>query len=103
VARDASLHLPASDSTAASRLTTPPRSPSIWPNSGSAIQYCSPSLQAAEGSTHGDDVVDRSRINDELGGAAGHARLVDAVAAERLGEILDVVPNHMARGGPANR
>ena len=30
--------------------------------------YCSPYLQAAEGSTHGYDVVDHSRLNSELGG-----------------------------------
>ncbi|MDP9020615.1 MAG: alpha-amylase family glycosyl hydrolase, partial [Actinomycetota bacterium] len=32
--------------------------------------YSSPVLQAAAGSTHGYDVVDHSRVNDELGGAA---------------------------------
>ena len=31
--------------------------------------YCSPFLQAAPGSTHGYDVVDHRRVNDELGGA----------------------------------
>ena len=32
--------------------------------------YLSPYLQAAPGSTHGYDVVDHARVNDELGGAA---------------------------------
>ena len=31
--------------------------------------YCSPWLQAAPGSAHGYDVVDHSRVNDELGGS----------------------------------
>jgi len=65
--------------------------------------YCSPYLQAAEGSTHGYDVVDHSRLNDELGGAAAHGRLVGALAGAQLGQVLDIVPNHMARDGRANR
>ncbi|MGH9183131.1 MAG: malto-oligosyltrehalose synthase [Acidimicrobiales bacterium] len=56
--------------------------------------YCSPYLQAAPGSTHGYDVVDHARVNDELGGAAGHARLCAALGAAGL--VLDIVPNHMA-------
>jgi len=33
--------------------------------------YCSPYLQAAAGSTHGYDVVDPTRVSEELGGEAG--------------------------------
>ncbi len=62
--------------------------------------YSSPYLQAAAGSSHGYDVVDPGRINDELGGASGREQLCDALAAEGLGHIADIVPNHMAiRGG----
>ncbi|MGH3156187.1 MAG: malto-oligosyltrehalose synthase, partial [Streptosporangiaceae bacterium] len=43
--------------------------------------YCSPSLQAAKGSTHGYDVVDPGRLSAELGGAEGHARLTARLAA----------------------
>jgi (1->4)-alpha-D-glucan 1-alpha-D-glucosylmutase len=32
--------------------------------------YCSPYLQAAAGSTHGYDVVDPTRVSEELGGEA---------------------------------
>jgi (1->4)-alpha-D-glucan 1-alpha-D-glucosylmutase len=64
--------------------------------------YCSPYLQAARGSTHGYDVVDHSRLNAELGGAAGHARLTAALAGAGLRQVLDIVPNHMAVGDPAN-
>jgi (1->4)-alpha-D-glucan 1-alpha-D-glucosylmutase len=64
--------------------------------------YCSPYLQAAPGSTHGYDVVDPSRLNTELGGPAGHQRLVNALAAAGLGQVLDIVPNHMALAGRAN-
>jgi (1->4)-alpha-D-glucan 1-alpha-D-glucosylmutase len=63
--------------------------------------YCSPYLQAAAGSTHGYDVVDPGRVSDELGGAAGHAELTGALRAHGLGQVLDIVPNHMAVD-PAN-
>ncbi|HMC09109.1 MAG TPA: malto-oligosyltrehalose synthase [Actinomycetota bacterium] len=58
--------------------------------------YCSPYLQAAPGSTHGYDVVDYGWVNQELGGAEGHQRLHEALVANGLGQVLDVVPNHMA-------
>ena len=65
--------------------------------------YASPILQAGPGSTHGYDVVDHSRVNDELGGSAAYGRLLAALEAAGLGLIVDVVPNHMAVGGPENR
>ena len=64
--------------------------------------YCSPYLQARPGSTHGYDVVDHSRINEELGGAEALDRLVEALAAHGMGHILDMVPNHMTITERAN-
>jgi (1->4)-alpha-D-glucan 1-alpha-D-glucosylmutase len=64
--------------------------------------YCSPVLQAAAGSTHGYDVVDHGRLNGELGGAAGYRRLSAQLTSNNLGEVLDIVPNHMALAGRAN-
>jgi (1->4)-alpha-D-glucan 1-alpha-D-glucosylmutase len=64
--------------------------------------YCSPYLQAAKGSTHGYDIVDPRAVNRELGGAAGHARLSEALRGAGLGQVLDIVPNHMAISGPDN-
>src|SRR5678816_4451204 len=58
--------------------------------------YSSPVLQAVPGSTHGYDVVDHSRVSDELGGEQGRRRLLAALRAEGLALLLDVVPNHMA-------
>ncbi|HEX3556971.1 MAG TPA: malto-oligosyltrehalose synthase [Thermoanaerobaculia bacterium] len=58
--------------------------------------YSSPYLQAAQGSTHGYDVVDPTRVNEELGGEAAHARLCRRLGEAELGQVLDVVPNHMA-------
>jgi (1->4)-alpha-D-glucan 1-alpha-D-glucosylmutase len=65
--------------------------------------YLSPVLQAAPGSTHGYDVVDHSRPSAALGGEAGHARLAAAMGAAGLGQVLDIVPNHMAIGSAENR
>ena len=64
--------------------------------------YCSPYLQAAPGSMHGYDVVDHEQVNEELGGEAGHARFCARLGELGLGQVLDVVPNHMAIG-PKNR
>ncbi len=64
--------------------------------------YASPILQAAPGSTHGYDVVDHHKVNVELGGDDGHARMCDALSAAGLGQVLDVVPNHMAIGTREN-
>jgi (1->4)-alpha-D-glucan 1-alpha-D-glucosylmutase len=65
--------------------------------------YLSPVLQAAPGSTHGYDVVDHSRPSQGLGGEAGHARMCARFGEAGLGQVLDIVPNHMAIGGPENR
>src|SRR5688572_31377535 len=64
--------------------------------------YASPYLQAAPGSPHGYDVVDHRRVNDELGGPDAHARMVRALKEHGIGQVLDIVPNHMAVGGPEN-
>ncbi|ATG55063.1 malto-oligosyltrehalose synthase [Brachybacterium ginsengisoli] len=58
--------------------------------------FCSPVLQAAPGSTHGYDVVDHTRIGEEIGGEEALRRLADAAHGHGMGLIVDVVPNHMA-------
>jgi (1->4)-alpha-D-glucan 1-alpha-D-glucosylmutase len=64
--------------------------------------YASPYLQAAPGSSHGYDVIDHSRVNEELGGAEGHARMCAALREHGIGQLIDVVPNHMAIVTPGN-
>jgi (1->4)-alpha-D-glucan 1-alpha-D-glucosylmutase len=58
--------------------------------------YLSPIMQARAGSTHGYDVVDPTRVSDELGGEAAFRRLVAAADDAGLEVIVDFVPNHMA-------
>ncbi|MFP3940368.1 MAG: malto-oligosyltrehalose synthase [Thermoanaerobaculia bacterium] len=65
--------------------------------------YTSPLLQAVPGSAHGYDVVDPTRIDAERGGEEGYERFTRALAAQGLGHVLDVVPNHMAIATPENR
>ncbi len=64
--------------------------------------YASPFLKARPGSTHGYDIVDHDRLNPELGGDEGFARLSDALKQNDLGLILDFVPNHMGVGHSDN-
>jgi (1->4)-alpha-D-glucan 1-alpha-D-glucosylmutase len=54
--------------------------------------YLSPSLQARSGSTHGYDVVDPTRVSDDLGGEDE----LRALCSAGLAVVLDIVPNHMA-------
>jgi (1->4)-alpha-D-glucan 1-alpha-D-glucosylmutase len=65
---------------------------------GISHAYCSPYLQAVGGSTHGYDVVDPTKPNEELGGEEGHSRFCVRLKELGLGQILDIVPNHMAIG-----
>ena len=65
--------------------------------------YSSPYLQAAPGSLHGYDVVDHHSVNQELGGADAHARFCQRLGEMGLGQVLDVVPNHMAIAGRHNQ
>ena len=60
--------------------------------------YSSPYLQAAPGSTHGYDVVDHRKVNEELGGAEAHERFCNRLSENGLGQVLDTVPNHMSLG-----
>ncbi|HWE54058.1 MAG TPA: malto-oligosyltrehalose synthase [Acidimicrobiales bacterium] len=65
--------------------------------------YVSPILQAASGSTHGYDVVDHSRLSEDLGGDEAFGRLHRELMRRSMGLTVDIVPNHMAIDGPNNR
>src|SRR5215475_11969007 len=65
--------------------------------------YCSPYLQATVGSTHGYDVLDHQSVNAELGGTVGHEQFCNTLGQHHLGQVLDVVPNHMSIGHSGNR
>ena len=60
--------------------------------------YSSPYQQAAPDSMHGYDVVDHQRVNQELGGTEAFERFSKTLGENGLGQVLDIVPNHMAIG-----
>lgn len=60
--------------------------------------YCSPYLQASPGSMHGYDVVSHQAVNEELGGAEAHERFSARLSELGMGQVLDIVPNHMSLG-----
>ncbi|MFI0165475.1 malto-oligosyltrehalose synthase [Streptomyces sp. NPDC017095] len=65
--------------------------------------HLSPVLEAVPGSTHGYDVVDHSRVREELGGEAGLRALARTAREHGLGLVADIVPNHMALAPRHNR
>jgi len=65
--------------------------------------YCSPNMQAAPHSAHGYDVVDPTRVSADLGGERGLRALDAALREAHLGQLLDIVPNHMYISDRTNR
>jgi (1->4)-alpha-D-glucan 1-alpha-D-glucosylmutase len=62
--------------------------------------YLSPVLQAAEGSSHGYDVVDPTRVDSARGGPEGLAALSAEARRLGMGVLVDIVPNHMGVADP---
>jgi (1->4)-alpha-D-glucan 1-alpha-D-glucosylmutase len=60
--------------------------------------YASPIFMAREGSAHGYDIVDHTRLNPELGGREVFDAFVAELHRHDMGLILDFVPNHMGIG-----
>ncbi|KJS11580.1 MAG: malto-oligosyltrehalose synthase [Desulfotomaculum sp. BICA1-6] len=58
--------------------------------------YASPLLQAKQGSGHGYDLADPTRVNRELGGDEAFFKLAETLRQQDMGLVLDIVPNHMA-------
>jgi (1->4)-alpha-D-glucan 1-alpha-D-glucosylmutase len=64
--------------------------------------YSSPYFKARPGSPHGYDIVDHAQLNPELGDDESFRRMNVALKRQQLGQILDIVPNHMGVGGADN-
>ncbi len=64
--------------------------------------YCSPFLKARAGSPHGYDIVDHGVLNPELGSEADYELFCATLAAHGMGQMLDIVPNHMGVGADDN-
>ena len=64
--------------------------------------YSSPYLRARPGSTHGYDIIDHNSLNPEIGTPEEFDQFVDALHQHGMGQILDIVPNHMGIMGSDN-
>jgi (1->4)-alpha-D-glucan 1-alpha-D-glucosylmutase len=64
--------------------------------------YASPYLRARPGSMHGYDIVDHHQINPEIGTLEDYDKFVAALYQHGMGQILDIVPNHMGIMGSDN-
>ena len=60
--------------------------------------YSSPILKARPGSAHGYDIADHNLLNPEVGSDEDFRRFVERLKQFGIGQILDVVPNHMGVG-----
>lgn len=57
--------------------------------------YASPYLRSRPGSMHGYDIIDHHHLDPEIGTAEEYERFVSVLHQHGMGQILDVVPNHM--------
>lgn len=64
--------------------------------------YASPYLRARPGSLHGYDIIDHHRLNPEIGTPEDYERFVTVLHEHGMGQILDLVPNHMGIMGADN-
>jgi (1->4)-alpha-D-glucan 1-alpha-D-glucosylmutase len=64
--------------------------------------YASPYLKARPGSQHGYDIIDHRLLNPEIGSEDDYEAWVKALHAHNMGQILDMVPNHMGIVGNEN-
>lgn len=64
--------------------------------------YCSPYLRARPGSLHGYDIIDHGALNPEIGNRDDFDQFVAELRRHGMGQILDMVPNHMGVMGRDN-
>jgi (1->4)-alpha-D-glucan 1-alpha-D-glucosylmutase len=64
--------------------------------------YASPYLKARPGSKHGYDISDHRVFNPEIGAEEDYDAFTQALRSHEMGQILDVVPNHMGIVGNEN-
>ena len=64
--------------------------------------YLSPYLRARPGSMHGYDIIDHNTLNPELGTQEDFEHFVSELQRHGMGQIIDIVPNHMGVMGSDN-
>lgn len=60
--------------------------------------YASPYFKARANSMHGYDIINHNELNPSLGSEAVYEAFVEELHRHGLGQILDIVPNHMGIG-----
>jgi (1->4)-alpha-D-glucan 1-alpha-D-glucosylmutase len=69
---------------------------------GVSDAYASSYLGARPGSMHGYDIANHNALNPEIGTEEEYSRFVEALRARGMGQILDVIPNHMGIAAGCN-
>ncbi len=64
--------------------------------------YASPYFKARAGSLHGYDMLDQNSLNPEVGTEEEFEEFVSELKRCDLGQVLDIVPNHMCIEGEGN-
>jgi len=64
--------------------------------------YASPYFTARTGSLHGYDILDQNSLNPEVGSENEYDALIGELKQWSMGQILDIVPNHMCIEGQGN-
>ena len=64
--------------------------------------YLSPLLKARPGSRHGYDITDHASLNPEIASPEDFEEFAAALKERGMGQIMDVVPNHMGIMGDDN-
>jgi len=57
--------------------------------------YASPYWKAKKGSLHGYDILDHHQFNPEIGTEREYDEFVEELKKYEMGQVLDIVPNHM--------
>ncbi|HVP81140.1 MAG TPA: malto-oligosyltrehalose synthase [Thermodesulfobacteriota bacterium] len=64
--------------------------------------YASPYFMANKGSPHGYDIVNHDQLNPEIGTDEEYDAFVGELRKYEMGQVLDIVPNHMSIAGNEN-
>jgi (1->4)-alpha-D-glucan 1-alpha-D-glucosylmutase len=64
--------------------------------------YASPYFQASPDSLHGYDITDHNKLNAAIGSREDYDALVAELHAHSMGQVLDIVPNHVGIAEPLN-
>src|SRR5690242_21399919 len=64
--------------------------------------YASPYFRARAESTHGYDIADHNSLNPGIGNEADYEAFMAELRGRGMGQVLDIVPNHMGIGESSN-